>query len=179
MKILLINILFVVIILGCSPTAVDYSSQESALNGLDAREAISLTNQWRTSYPKITSYVTPLELIVNFPDNKLIKKLLPVDSLYIAVAPYITNTHTCATHYISSCDAELKSKSFNVVAKDSSSGVIYFDKTLESLNNGFIELWLPRNKTIHLHIVYNNLNTDGYITTTDNSNTCITTMQLK
>jgi len=47
------------------------------------------------------------------------------------------------------------------------------------MENGFMELWLPRNRTINLTISGLNRSATDVITATDGSATCITTMQLQ
>jgi hypothetical protein len=50
---------------------------------------------------------------------------------------------------------------------------------MKTMSNGFIELWFPRDLEIDLTIVYKEKETRGMITTYSDSNTCITTFQLK
>jgi hypothetical protein len=178
----LIILFFVLIsiIWSCTDTATnpDYDKDYVTISNLDLKAAISLCNDWKDSNPKITSYITPQELIIKFPDGREVKKSLPADSMYVAIAPYINETHSCSTHYLSSCQAELTGKTFKLTIKDDKE-IVLFDGNVLSLKNGFFELWLPRNKTLKLHIEYNLTNCDGTITTNNNSNTCITTMKLK
>ena len=79
---------------------------------------------------------------------------------------------------MSSCQGELPQTKFNVKAIDQS-GNIASDMPIYSQKNGFIELWLPRDRTINLTIEGLNRSVSGIITTSDGSNTCITTMQLQ
>jgi hypothetical protein len=78
---------------------------------------------------------------------------------------------------MSSCQGELPKTKFNVKAVDKS-GDIIADMPIYSQKNGFIELWLPRNRTIKLTIEGLNRSTTGVISTVDGSDTCITTYQL-
>jgi Periplasmic copper-binding protein CueP len=79
---------------------------------------------------------------------------------------------------MSSCEGELVQTKLNVKAVDQS-GTVIMDKPVSTLENGFMELWLPRNRTINLTISGLNRSATDVITTTDGSATCITTMQLK
>jgi hypothetical protein len=98
--------------------------------------------------------------------------------MFVAVAPYVTKTHKCATHYPSSCMGELTSATFRLTAKDDA-GAPIFDGDVTALRNGFFELWLPRDKTITLHIVQGALSADETIHTNGDSPTCVTTPNLK
>lgn len=79
---------------------------------------------------------------------------------------------------MSSCQGELTQTKFNVKAVDQS-GTVITDMPVSTLKNGFMELWLPRDRTINLNIEGLSRSVAGIITTTDGSNTCITTMQLQ
>ena len=76
------------------------------------------------------------------------------------------------------CQSELKDKEFNVIiTKDN--GEEFLNETLKSHNNGFIDLWLPRNSKYKVSIEYEGKSAEADITTYKDSNTCITTMQLQ
>jgi hypothetical protein len=50
---------------------------------------------------------------------------------------------------MSSCKGELAQTKLNVKAVDQS-GTVIMDKPVSTLRSGFMELWLPRNRTINL-----------------------------
>ena len=79
---------------------------------------------------------------------------------------------------MSSCQGELTQTKLNVKAVDQS-GTIIMDKPVTTLKSGFMEFWLPRNRTINLTISGLNLSATDVITTSDGSDTCITTMRLQ
>lgn len=79
---------------------------------------------------------------------------------------------------MSSCQGELTQTNLMVEAVDQSGRVI-IDGPVSTLKNGFMELWLPRNRTINLTVSGFNRSANEMITTSDSSNTCITTIQLK
>ena len=79
---------------------------------------------------------------------------------------------------MSSCRGELVQTKLNVKAVDQS-GTVIMDRPVSTLKSGFMELWLPRNRSINLTISGLNRSATDVITTTDGSATCITTMQLK
>lgn len=79
---------------------------------------------------------------------------------------------------MSSCQGELPETSFNVKAVDQA-GKVLVDEPVSTLKNGFMELWLPRDRTINLTLEGRNRSASLVINTFDGSDTCITTMQLK
>ena len=81
-------------------------------------------------------------------------------------------------HYMSSCQGELADKQFDVKAIDQD-GTVLIDETMTTLQNGFFELWLPRNREIDLTIRGFDRTATGKIYTYYTSKTCITTFQLR
>ncbi len=174
----ILTILLSIILLSCSEsTDPNYNDEVIIIENLSVKEAITQANEWRSSQPKITSYVTTEELIVEFPDGREVHKNLPDNEMYIAIAPYINYTHSCTNHYISSCKAELTKKGFKVTAISNNDTII--NQNITSLNNGFIELWLPRDKTISISIIYGLLGSKEIIKTDKESRTCFTTFKLE
>jgi hypothetical protein len=147
------------------------------LDGLDAREALALANKWHTSNPKVTSFITPKKISFEFPNKKTVEISLPEDSMMVALAPYVNSTHPCETHYMSGCQGELVDVPVKVLALQVD-GTVLIDRTMKTMANGFIELWLPRNKNISLTLESMDRKAEGEITTFSDSNTCITTFQL-
>ncbi|MFN2233679.1 MAG: CueP family metal-binding protein [Anaerolineales bacterium] len=79
---------------------------------------------------------------------------------------------------MSSCKGELAQTKLNVKAVDQS-GTTIMDKPVTTLKSGFMELLLPRYRTIKLTISGLNRSATDVIATTDGSATCITTMRLQ
>lgn len=68
-------------------------------------------------------------------------------------------------------------KEFDVYIEDTEGNVIVDDK-MKSLANGFIDLWLPRDKKYHITITSDGKKVESELSTFENDGTCITTMQL-
>ncbi len=173
--------LFPLVALGCSSSSSSTASNaddRAAIAKLDVKAAIALANEWHDTKPEIKSLVTPQELDVKFPDGTEQKMPLPAAEMYVAIAPYVHTTQACSTHYPSSCKGELANATFPLTTKDET-GAQLFDGDVTALKNGFFELWLPRKKTLSLHIVQGALVADETIRTNDDSPTCITTPNLK
>ena len=79
---------------------------------------------------------------------------------------------------MSSCQGELASEKFDVKAVGQN-GAVLLNETVMTLPNGFMELWLPRNRKIELTIKRNELLSIGVIDTFDSSKTCVTTFKLQ
>jgi len=102
---------------------------------------------------------------------------LPKDEFFVSFAPYLIETHPCTIHNLAGCRGELANKEFAVYIEDQE-GNIYVDEQLTSQPNGFIDLWLPRNKDFQITISYNGKTAKTNFTTFKDDNTCITTLPL-
>lgn len=75
------------------------------------------------------------------------------------------------------CQGEMVDEEFDVYIEDTEGNVI-LDQKLISPANGFIDLWLPRDKTYHVTIVHDGKTVASELSTFEGDNTCITTLQL-
>ena len=75
------------------------------------------------------------------------------------------------------CQGELVDEEFEVYIEDMEGNVIV-DETLKSQANGFIDLWLPRDKRYRVTISTDGKMVESELSTFENDHTCITTMQL-
>ena len=147
-----------------------------ALKGIDAVRAMELANAWGAAKAPVQSFVTPQA--VNFEvGGQKAQVALPADRMVVAVAPYISRTHPCKTHYMSSCQGELAGTAVEVRVTQNGKAVI--KGTVKTLENGFLELWLPRNQSYQLTLKAKGLSATGLISTFNNSDTCVTTFQLR
>jgi len=71
----------------------DKTSDEAALNNVDAVQAMAIANQWKWSKEEIKSYVTPHEVVFEFSNENVKKIPLPEKKMVVAVAPYMERTH--------------------------------------------------------------------------------------
>lgn len=128
------------------------------------------------SFEDVSASITSEELIVTDAGKKTSFDL-PEDEFFVSIAPFIENTHECAIHSLTGCQGELVEKTFDVLIQDEE-GTVVIDDTITSLENGFIDLWLPRDRTYQVKIEYDGKTAESEIGTFKDSNTCITTMQL-
>jgi hypothetical protein len=163
---------------GASGKGVPSGIGPRALEGLDAREALALANRWGTHTPEVQSYVDTEAVKFTFKSsNRTVEVPLPEDRLVVAFAPYVAKTHPCEIHYMSGCQGELVETPVKVVAT-LPDGEILVDEEMETMVNGFLELWLPRNREITVSMEALGRKVLGTVGTYPDSNTCITTFQL-
>ncbi|AOV06404.1 CueP family metal-binding protein [Sporosarcina ureilytica] len=124
----------------------------------------------------VTASITSHELIVN-EKGKETAFDLPSDEFFVSIAPFVETTHPCAIHSLTGCQGELVEKEFDVLIQDEDGNVVV-DETITSLENGFIDLWLPRDKNYQVKITHEDKTVESTISTFEGDNTCITTMQL-
>ncbi|SEU10424.1 CueP family metal-binding protein [Paenibacillus sp. NFR01] len=116
-------------------------------------------------------------LTVTLSGNRVTTYALPKDEFFVSIAPYMNQTHPCATHNLTGCKGELADESFQVTVTDEQGEVVVNDE-LKSHPNGFIDLWLPREKNYHVKVERDGKQAESDISTFEDDNTCITTMKL-
>lgn len=130
-----------------------------------------------SSLENLSASITSEQLIVTDSNNKEKTYDLPKDEFFVSIAPYVENTHPCATHSLTGCQGELTDDEFKVYIEDSEGNVIV-DQEMKSLSNGFIDLWLPRDKKYNITIEQDGKAAKSEFSTFKSDNTCVTTMQL-
>ncbi|WP_067726778.1 CueP family metal-binding protein [Oceanobacillus damuensis] len=118
------------------------------------------------------------QLIVTESDSNELTYDLPEDEFFVSIAPFIEQTHPCAVHSLTGCQGEMVEEEFDVYVEDAEGNVI-IDETMKTFANGFIDLWLPREKTYNVTITQDGKSAESVISTFEGDNTCITTIQLK
>ncbi len=163
----------------CSNTVEpNYDSLYELVNLGDAISNISISNDWHYTYPRIESHITQREVIIKFPDGRIVSKSLPDSLFYLAIAPYINYTHLCDLHYTSSCEGELANKQITLDV-EGYSDYKYKNEQITTMKNGFFEIWLPRNKTYNVKISYEGKSGQELISTNITDRTCITSIKLQ
>nr|WP_275896254.1 CueP family metal-binding protein [Paraliobacillus sediminis] len=149
-------------------------------NNSEEKETLNirkLVNEYSIGAKKAeAASITSEQLVVTDSDGDS-TYALPEDDFFVSIAPYIDETHPCATHSLTGCRGELADQDFNIYIEDTD-GNVYLDEVMTSQANGFIDFWLPRDKTYHVTIEQDGKNVESEIATYKNDDTCITTMQL-
>lgn len=167
---LVLGLVLVLVVSGCSAGSASAEKDEQDIKKMVHDFSVGTYNNGSAS-------ITSEELIVTDYHNKETTYALPKDEFFVSIAPFMHTTHPCKNHSLTGCQGELPEKEFDVLIKDTQGNVI-LDQTMKSFKNGFIDLWLPRNKTFRVKIEYEGKTAESKISTFQNDNTCITTMQL-
>lgn len=163
----MISLWSIFLLMGCN------SEEESKGEGQDIRKMVQKYSTGR--FDNVSASITSHELIVKGDKEKSYD--LPEKEFFVSIAPYVKETHPCEIHSLTGCQGELVNKEFNVYIQDED-GKVIIDETMTSLENGFIDIWLPREKTYQVRINYGEKTSETTISTFKDDNTCITTMQL-
>ena len=126
----------------------------------------------------VSASITSNELIVKDENEKETSYDFSEEEFFVSIAPYIKDTHPCEIHSLTGCQGELANKNFDVRIQDEE-GEVIMDETVTSLENGFIDVWLPRDQTFQVEVQYGEKTSESTISTFKGDNTCITTMQVK
>lgn len=160
---------FVLALVGCN---------DSAEEEMDSQETKELVHEYSTGdFEDVSASITSHELIVTDNQEKETSYPLPKDEFFVSIAPFVETTHPCEIHSLTGCQGELVNKEFDVYIEDEE-GKVVVDKTMTSLDNGFIDIWLPRDETFQVKIEHEGKTSESEISTFEGDNTCITTMQL-
>ncbi|WP_017798539.1 CueP family metal-binding protein [Oceanobacillus kimchii] len=164
--VLFISIAFLFVLVGCA------NNTESSTEDIK-----SMIQDYSTHQLTATSAsVNATQLMVENDDTQENYEL-PEDEFFVSIAPYINETHPCTFHSLTGCQGELVNKPFDIYIEDME-GNLVFDDTVESFDNGFVDLWLPRDQEFKATITYEDKQAKSTISTFEDAPTCITTMQL-
>lgn len=102
---------------------------------------------------------------------------LPEDEFFVSAAPYMTYTHPCEVHSLTGCQGELANEEMEVKITDEE-GEVHIDETMTTLENGFLDFWLPRDKNYTMEVNYEGNTLEHDFSTFEGDNTCLTDLQL-
>lgn len=154
------------------------TSLAALLQGADAEEALALANGWRTTEPGVIATLTADAVEFTLPAGERVSVPLPPGEMVLAVAPYVMSTHTCRIHSVTGCGGEMGGVPMNVHV-ETPDGSVVFDGMMTPMDNGFLELWLPRGMEFDLTIEAGGASATQRVTTYASSDTCVTTMRLE
>lgn len=174
---------------GCSaadpePTADGTESQDTFLTthglaGMDAVEIIDhLDRQKVTERPTdLIASVRADELLLSSDDQEVVVDL-PDNQTYVSIAPYLTSTHDCFYHSLTTCLGELDNEDIQVTITDEATGEVLVDEATTTFDNGFIGFWLPDDATGLIEVSYQGHTGSTEFSTTDDGATCVTDLRL-
>lgn len=97
---------------------------------------------------------------------------------YLAVAPYVDQTHECYYHSLTTCRGELANEDIGVRIVDEA-GEVLVDEQVTTFDNGFVGFWLPRDVDGTIEVTYGGLTGQSAFSSSDEEATCLTTLQLE
>ena len=154
---------------------------DQGLAGLDARaivdklDAIALDD--RAS--DLMASIRPNELLLRDGEGREETLPMPADEFYVSFAPYVSRTHDCHFHSLTTCVGELQNAEVSVKITDDATGEVLVDDSLTTFDNGFVGLWLPRGIDATVTVEHDGKTASSPITTKgDDAATCVTTLHL-
>lgn len=151
------------------------------LSGLNVREVIeTLDTMPRSERPStLIASIRPNELLLT--DDQGAEQIVPMpqDEFYVSFAPYISQTHPCHFHSLTTCTGELQNTEIRVIVTDNTTDSTLLDETVTTFDNGFYGVWLPRDIEGILTVEYDGLTAiSEFSTSGDEDATCVTTLEL-
>src|SRR5699024_9958198 len=166
-----IGLLLILIVAACSES-------ESTSNEKEPQDIKNMVQDYSLGESDaVSASITSEELIVTDSNDKETTYNLRGDEFFVSIAPFVETTHPSTNHSLTGCQGELVEKEFDVYSEDEDGNVLV-DEKMTSLKHGFIDFWLPRDKTYNVEIQYDGQTAESEISTFEGDNTCITTMQL-
>lgn len=149
------------------------------LNGKTPREVIGTLDRLPLDErpTELMASVRPDELILTVGDTEARMKLAD-DSFYLSAAPFITQTHECFFHSLTTCVGELSEAEVHVKIVDDSTGDVLVDKDVKTFDNGFVGFWLPSSIEGTMTIRSGDKTGSVEFNTGADAPTCLTTLRL-
>ena len=119
---------------------------------------------------------TSLRLQPGEPDEVSIP--LSEEYFYLSIAPFVSETHPCTFHSLTTCLGELQHTPIELTVTDTASGAVVVSKDTTTADNGFVGVWLPRGGEFSVRIDSDQGSAEQTVKTGDEDPTCLTTLQL-
>jgi hypothetical protein len=118
------------------------------------------------------------ELLLASGDDE-VSLALPEDEFHLSIAPYLTDTHECFYHSLTTCAGELGEEDFHVTITDDASAEVLFDSDVTTYENGFFDVTLPAGLDITVLVTDGENSVELPLGTNVDDPTCVTTAQLQ
>lgn len=175
------------VLTGCSTTdssTAGGGTQEDFLStyglaNMDAVEIIDHLDQQPVAQrpTDLIASVRTDELVLTGQDQEITLDL-PEDLTYVSVAPYLTQTHDCFYHSLTTCLGELGNEPIEVTFTDEATGDTLIDEQTTTFDNGFAGFWVPREATGTIEVTYQGRSGATEFSTTADGATCVTDLRL-
>lgn len=177
---------------GCSGPNNTESTQPSAADGAQAtlaeHDLDGLTGQEVVDTLETTEVSErPTDLMASVQPNSVVltdatgaetELELQDDQTYVSVAPYVSQTHECFYHSLTTCLGELQNTEVEVTITNDADGSVLAEGPVTTEDNGFVGFWLPSDIDATMTIVDGERSNTSQISTGAEDPTCITTAQL-
>ena len=169
-----------------SPSAAATTHDSDAIlkaYGLDGRSAKDVINALDTMAvadrpADLMASVRPGELLLQDGSGKQAALPIPEGDFYLSFAPYISQTHDCYFHSLTTCRGELSKKDIHVQITDATGKDIIND-SVTTFDDGFYGVWLPKGIDATLTVTYaGKTGTKQISTKGEDDKTCMTDLQL-
>lgn len=150
------------------------------LAGMDARQIIERLDATPVqARPKdLIASVRPQQLLLS-DDSAQTSLPMPADAFYLSLAPYVSQTHECHFHSLTTCLGELRNTDVRLTITDKATGTVIVDRTVRTHDNGFYGVWLPRDIDASLTVEHEGHTANATVSTrADDDATCLTTVHL-
>lgn len=151
------------------------------LAGLDAAQIVDQLDAMPVADrpADLGASVRPDELVLTAGQDQETALPMPADVVYVSLAPFEETTHECYYHSLTTCVGELSNVEVQVTLVDDASGEVLVDEPMQTFDNGFVGLWVPRDIEASLVIARDGRTGSATVSTrNDDDPTCITTLQL-
>ncbi|GAA1396530.1 CueP family metal-binding protein [Luteococcus peritonei] len=148
--------------------------------GVDQSDAVAVIEAMEAS-----STPRPVDMKASVRYDKLVladeqgERELPIRNgkFYLSIAPYVDQTHECFAHSLSGCQGEQTGKPVHVTITDAQ-GATLVDTDATTHSNGFVGFWLPRDISGKVTVTLDGRTGTVPFSTTADSPTCLTTLQV-
>lgn len=179
----------VLVLAGCStpaaeapPASPDSTIQtEYGFEGMDAEQIVDHLDALPIADrpANLMAAIYPDELLLTDGKNPDLSLPMPEDKFYVSFAPYVDQTHECYFHSLTTCTGEMQTEDVQVTVTNETSGEVLIDEEMQTQQNGFVGLWLPRDIEATIDVAQDDLSASATVSTSnDDDLTCLTTMQL-
>lgn len=103
---------------------------------------------------------------------------IPDGTHYLSVAPYVTTTHDCFFHSLTTCRGELGGQQVTVRVVDDATGEVLIDEARSLEDNGFAGFWLPSDRTATVTVTAGGRSGSAVVSTGSDDLTCLTDLRL-
>lgn len=154
---------------------------EHGLEGMDAAQIVNRLDALPIAERPagLMASIRPDELLLSDGENPDLSMPMPEDKFYVSLAPFVDQTHDCYFHSLTTCTGELAAEEMDVTVTNQATGEVLLAEKMQTQENGFLGLWLPRDIEATIHVAQDDRSASASISTAnDDDLTCLTTMQL-